>query len=34
MLTENDYKQAAEALGVEVACVKAVTKVESRGLNF
>jgi hypothetical protein len=34
MLTENDYKQAAEILGVEVACVKAVTKVESRGSGF
>lgn len=34
MLTDNDYKQAADALGVEVACVKAVTKVESRGSGF
>lgn len=34
MLTDNDYKQAADLLGVEVACVKAVTKVESRGSGF
>lgn len=34
MLTDNDYKQAADALGVEIACVKAVTKVESRGSGF
>lgn len=34
MLTDNDYKQAADALGVEVASVKAVTKVESRGSGF
>jgi hypothetical protein len=34
MLTDNDYKVAAETLGVEIACVKAVTKVESRGSGF
>lgn len=34
MLTDNDYTMAAKALGVEVACVKAVTKVESRGSGF
>ena len=34
MLTDIDYKTAAEALGVDVACVKAVTKVESRGNGF
>ena len=34
MLTEIDYKQAASILGVEPACVKAVTKVESRGSGF
>lgn len=34
MLIENDYKVAADTLGVEVACVKAVTKVESRGSGF
>ena len=34
MLTENDYQVAAETLGVEVACIKAVTKVESRGSGF
>lgn len=34
MLIDNDYKMAAETLGVEVACVKAVTKVESRGSGF
>jgi hypothetical protein len=34
MLTEIDYKQAASLLGVEPACVKAVTKVESRGSGF
>jgi hypothetical protein len=34
MLTEIDYNLAAKALGVEVACVKAVTKVESRGSGF
>jgi len=34
MLTDNDYTLAAKALGVEVACVKAVTKVESRGSGF
>lgn len=34
MLTEKDYATAAETLGVEVACVKAVTKVESRGSGF
>jgi hypothetical protein len=34
MLTDNDYKLAADALGIEVACIKAVTKVESRGSGF
>ncbi|QHZ60046.1 hypothetical protein PJKIFABJ_00110 [Pseudomonas phage PE09] len=34
MLTEIDYKLAASLLGVEPACVKAVTKVESRGSGF
>lgn len=34
MLTEIDYTLAAKALGVEVSCVKAVTKVESRGNGF
>lgn len=34
MLTDIDYKQAAGFLGVDVACVKAVTKVESRGSGF
>jgi hypothetical protein len=34
MLTDSDYKTAAELLGVEVACVKAVTQVESRGSGF
>lgn len=33
-LVDSDYKQAADTLGVEVACVKAVTKVESRGSGF
>lgn len=34
MLTEIDYNTAATLLGVELACVKAVTKVESRGSGF
>ncbi len=34
MLTLEDYKAAAIELGVEVACVQAVTKVESRGSGF
>lgn len=34
MLTENDYTKAANALGVEVAVIKAVVKVESRGSGF
>jgi hypothetical protein len=34
MLTDIDYNIAAKALGVEVACIKAVTKVESRGSGF
>lgn len=34
MLTEIDYRNAASVLGVEVAAVKAVTKVESRGSGF
>lgn len=34
MLTDTEYKVAAESLGVEVASVKAVTKVESRGSGF
>lgn len=34
MLTEIDYRNAAVTLGVEIACVKAVTKVESRGSGF
>lgn len=34
MLTEIDYKQAASLLSVEPACIKAVTKVESRGSGF
>jgi hypothetical protein len=34
MLTDIDYSIAAKALGVEVNCVKAVTKVESRGSGF
>lgn len=33
-LTEFDFKSAAEALGVDVASVKAVTQVESRGSGF
>lgn len=34
MLTEIDYRNAATSLGVEVACIKAVTQVESRGSGF
>lgn len=34
MLTIQDYTLAANSLGVEVACVRAVTKVESRGSGF
>ena len=34
MLTDIDYRNAAALLGVETACVKAVTKVESRGSGF
>lgn len=33
-LTENDYEQAAEALGCEVAVIKAVAEVESNGSGF
>lgn len=34
MLTLQDYTLAAKELRVEVACVQAVTKVESRGSGF
>lgn len=34
MLTDEHYKAAAWLLDVEPACVKAVTKVESRGSGF
>lgn len=34
MLTDFEYVVAADALGVNVACVKAVVKVESRGSGF
>jgi hypothetical protein len=34
MLTDIDYNLAAKTLGVEMACIKAVTKVESRGSGF
>lgn len=34
MLTLSDYTLAAKLLSVEVACVQAVTKVESRGSGF
>ena len=33
-LSENDYKEAAQLLGCEVAAIKAVTKVESDGSGF
>ena len=33
-ITEQDLKQAAEALGVNLASIKAVTAVESRGTGF
>ncbi len=33
-LTDNDYRNAAAALGVDVASVRAVTEVESRGNGF
>jgi len=33
-LTEKDYEQAAGRLGVEVAAIKAVAEVESRGEGF
>ncbi|UOL47862.1 endolysin [Pseudomonas phage vB_Paer_PsCh] len=33
-LTEQDFQSAADDLGVDVASVKAVTKVESRGSGF
>jgi hypothetical protein len=33
-LTEEDFERAAEALGVSVAAVKAVSEVESRGSGF
>jgi N-acetylmuramidase len=33
-LTEADYQNAANQLGVEIACVKAVTSVESSGGGF
>ena len=34
LLTESDYVLASQALGVEVATVKAVAEVESRGSGF
>lgn len=34
MLTDLDYERTAATLGVSVAAVKAVTKVESRGSGF
>lgn len=34
MLTDIEYKVAAESLGVDIASVKAITKVESRGSGF
>lgn len=34
MLTEQDYINAASILSVEVACIKAVTEVESQGQGF
>lgn len=34
MITLEDFKDAAQVLGIEVACVQAVTKVESRGSGF
>lgn len=34
MLTEQDYINAASILSVEVACIKAVTEVESSGSGF
>lgn len=34
MLTEKDYIEAARALGCEVAAIKAVDKIESRGNGF
>ena len=33
-LTEEDYKQASKFLNCEVACIKAVVAVESRGKGF
>ena len=33
-LTEDDYKQAAEMLNCEIAAIKAVAEVESRGAGF
>lgn len=33
-LTEQDYKDAAGLLGVDVAAIKAVTEVESAGSGF
>ena len=33
-LSENDYEEAAQLLGCEVAAIKAVTKVESDGSGF
>jgi hypothetical protein len=34
LLCEGDYQRAAQSLACEVACVKAVTEVESRGGGF
>ena len=34
MLTEQDYKEAADLVGCEIAAIKAVTKVESNGNGF
>lgn len=33
-ITEEDYKKAAESINVEVAAIKAVDEVESRGAGF
>ena len=34
LLTEQDYKEAAEKLGTEIAIIKAVAEVESAGSGF
>lgn len=34
MLTDDDYKQAADALGCEVTAIKAVVKIESDGTGY